>query len=1005
MKYTRANSLHIPDHLHAKHSEEKTPAYVMNTRPRSWWRTLFRLAIVVGLTCSVLGGCGGLYIFAKFATGIPSLDSLSQYRPPLPTTFYSDEGDVVGEFSDQRRVLVPFNKIPKRLVHAFVAAEDDRFFQHGGVDPVGIMRAITKNLKTGRLSAGGSTLTQQAAKSFLLERMKVYMKAGICRNDKQCAWDQRCKTRPGSAFGRCTKRSFRSCLKRVPVIVHGRPASVFRGYSTLCDPFEICKPGCSKGRAKAGTCRKWTCWPMAPKATCSSDASCGFGRTCAQGACAPNFRKQVADLIDLLGRKGVEVRRVTGPAKLLSSLKGDFRRQTSRTVMISATRAGRIDLQKIERLVGVKAVYRFAEKSFRRKVREAILAAQLERKFSKNQILWLYLNQVFLGHRAYGVQAAAQNYFGKNVWELTLAESAVLAALPKAPSTYDPYRYPKRVKKRIAYVLKRMKELGYITEKERTAALKEKIVAKAIPDLFRSKAPYFADEVRRYVLKKYGKEQLLKGGLQVHLAIDVVKQGIARKHLRRELKNLDQRQGFRGPLGVIPRKFWERALAKAAKYYGDRPPKRKQIYGALVTAIDHGRQVATVRIGKHKAYLPLSQMRWARKPNAYKKPSKHMIARISWALKVGYWILVEPIRGSKRLRPKIEAMYGAGITIVRLRQDPKVEGALISINPHSGYLHSLVGGYSFKKSPYNRAIYACRQPGSAFKPILFTAALEIAARRKGRGRRERLTPATVLQDTPLVHDNTRNRSANRYKPSNYGGFFSGDMIMYKALIKSKNVPAIRLLMKVGMQRTIRYARKMGITTDISEELGMALGQSCMKPWELAMFYATLARGGLKPKPILVKAVLDREGKVLEDNRVYYDPTLSPEGMLNRMEHHLYRKETRLISPANAFIMTHMLRGVVKKGGSAPKVGPWFGRPVAGKTGTTNDSFDVWFAGYTRKHATLLWMGFDKNEKPLGAWETGGYTAAPAWVRYMRELVKGESLGGWPRPWKYRMAQN
>ena len=984
-------TLHIPDHLRGN-DKQKVPAYIENSRPKSILRLLFRLTVFFGMTGFVMGSCGGMAIFARYATGIPHLNSLNQYRPPLPTVVYSHGEDVIGEFSAERRVLVPLEKIPKKLLYAFVAAEDDRFFKHGGVDPLGIMRAVVKNLKAGRIKAGGSTLTQQVAKTFLLDRLVIKMRDGLCRSDKQCGWRQRCKTRAGRPYGRCVKRSFRACSKQVTVIYQGKPTKVYRGYTTMCDPHEVCRPQCKdKVENQAGLCPQWMCVPAAPKPTCQTSQSCRFGERCTDGECKPSFQAQIADILDKLAQKGAEVHRVKAPEKILSELRGDFKRKTQKYVEINARQAARINKQKIERLPGVRVVYRFAEKSFKRKIREAILATQLERKFTKGQILWLYLNHIYLGHHAHGVQAAAQNYFGKNVWELTLAECALLAGLPKKPSRADPYRYPDRARTRMTYVLKRMHEMGYISKAEREQALNEPIKTKAIPNLFFEKTPYFTEEVRKQLLSTYGKEGLLKGGMEVYTSIDTEKQMLGRRALRKGLKNLDIRQGYRGPLGVIPKQHWSKALDKAAKFYGPGPLKPKMIYAGLVTRINRRKQQVTVKVGHHIGILPLAGMRWARKPNPYRSYKGNMIRRIGKTLRPGYWILVEPVKSWKDLRTR-SRVYDRTIPrrglLFRLRQHPKVEGALVSIDPHSGYIETLIGGYAYKRSQFNRALYACRQPGSSFKPIVYTTALENGYTRKVRGKdvHEPITPGSILQDTPLVYDSGTDPTAARYKPSNYSGRYEGDMLLRTALMKSKNIPSIRLMMKVTMDKVIEYARKFGLTTELRKDLGLALGQSCAKPWEMAMFYAMLARGGLKVNPVFIKMVINRDGEVVEDQRSYDDPSLSPESQINRFEDALLREEKRLISRQTAYLITTILRQVVLYGtGVAVRK---LKKPAAGKTGTTNDSFDVWFTGFTPLHATVAWLGFDKNESPLGSWETGGQTAAPVWVEYMKGATKG-----------------
>ncbi|TNE44716.1 MAG: hypothetical protein EP343_29070 [Deltaproteobacteria bacterium] len=974
---------------------------VVNPRPRKWWRAILRLGLFLTLLGTTIGGCSGLFLVTKYSKGIPVLTSLKQYQPALPSKVYSEGEDQIGEFAAERRYLVPLELIPKKLLYAFVAAEDDRFFAHSGVDPLGIMRAVVKNLKAGRIKAGGSTLTQQVAKSFLVDRMVIRMQKGICRSDKQCDWEERCFARPGSPFGKCQKRSFKTCSKQTTIIYQGKPTQIYRGFSTLCDSHEVCRPKCKDAEQNtSGLCPQWRCEPAASRQICSADRDCHFGQVCTDGTCKSQMKKQVSDMMDRLIRGGAEIHRVKGPSKLLDGLQGNFKRQVSKKIIISARNASQIDSRKLTQLPGIRAIYRFAEKSFRRKIKEAILATRLERQFSKEQILWLYITHVYLGHQSYGVQAAARNYFGKNVWDLTLAEAAVIAGLPKAPSKYDPYRFPKRARKRMKYVLKRMVEMNYISEAERQKALKQKLETKPLPDLLTSKTPYFTSEVRKEIIRKYGKEKLKKGGLKVFTTIDVEKQMVARRKLRKGLVSLDMRQGYRGPLGVIERKDWDKANKKAAEYYGDKPLEPGKVYAGLVTSIDRRGQKARVQVGKHKGWLPLAGMLWAGTPNSYRSYRRPRLSSIGNRIKKGYWILVEVLKSWKQIRTgsryKDRKIPKDGL-LFRLRQYPKVEGALLSMDPHSGYVEALVGGYSFSRSQFNRAFYACRQPGSSFKPLVYTTAFEVGEDKFEDGKKvnKPLTPGTILLDAPLVYDSGDDGKGSRYKPSNYTGRYEGPVTARKALVSSMNIPAIKMMMRVGIDKVRNYARRYGITTPLRKELGLALGQSCVRPWELMQFYAMLTRKGTKANPTMIKMVLDRDGKILEDHRSYDDPTLSPESRLNRLESALFEKEERIISKENAFLITYLLRQVVA-GGTGYKVRK-LGKPAAGKTGTTNDSFDVWFSGFTPLHTTIAWLGFDKNERPLGSWESGGTTAAPVWLDYMKEATKGLKWSEWKPP--------
>ena len=983
-------------------------ARIKNPRKRSWWRTIFRFAMVGTVCCIFFGGVAGLAIFSNYSNGVPVFKSMDQYQPSLPSFFYSSGEVLLGESADERRLLVPYEKIPAKVVYAFVAAEDDRFFQHGGVDPLGIARAMVRNLKAGRIKAGGSTITQQVAKSFLFDRLVIKMKKGICRSDKQCGWSERCVSRPGAALGRCVKRSFRACGRKVTIIYRGKPTQIYRGYSTMCDPHEICKAQCKDAETnRVGLCPQLTCNPVAAKPVCEVHTDCSFGQRCVEGMCKPSFAHQATNLISLLHQKEVKIKIVRASSEVLAKLEGSYKKRAYKSkryldqVSISVSEAGHVDVRKLEKLPGVKAVYRFAEKSLRRKVREAILAARLESQFTKQQILWLYLNQVYLGHRAHGVQAAAQNYFGKNVWDLNLEEAAILAALPKAPSAFDPYRNRKRAITRMKYVLKRMHEMNYITKKERMEAIKRSkdIVIKPVPDVFRKRTPYFTSEMKKLIIRKYGKKMLQRGGLKIYGTVEIDKQDQGRKSLRAGLRKLDRRQGYRGPLGIIERRNWDKAIADAEKYYKNKPLVAGSIYAALVTKIDERNMRAHIRIGSKRGIIPLAGMRWARTPAKGRAYKQGVINRIGSALKEGYWILAEYEPNRKKLScgvRRIDRKIPKSGNLFRLRQHPGVEGAVLSVDPHSGYVQTLVGGYSYLRSEFNRAVYACRQPGSSFKPVVYTTALALGEKRKRAGKEyvEPITTGTILLDSPLVYDSGAD-NGTRYKPKNYSGRYEGELTLADSLIRSKNICAIKAMLKVGMDRVIEYAKKFGIDTPLRKELGMALGQSCIRPWELGRFYSMIARGGLKSRTTLIKMVLDRKGRIIEDHRSYDDPSLSPESQLNRLEAKLFQKEERIISKQTAFLMTHLLRWVVLSS-TGYKVRA-LNKPAAGKTGTTNDSFDVWFAGITPKHATIVWLGFDKNERPLGAWESGGKTAAPVWVKYMKQATKGEKWDEWKAP--------
>ena len=980
------------------------PARVINVaRRRGLVLRFLKLVAFCLIVGAIASSCVGATLFVKHSRGLPSFASIEQYRPPLPSMMFAADGQLIARLAKQRRELVPLKKIPIRLLQAFVAAEDDQFYRHAGVDPFGILRAVVKNLRHGRIKAGGSTLTQQVAKSFLVDRLVVTLRPNTCRNDSQCGWRERCKPRPRSALGVCTPRSFGACGREVTIIHLGKPVRIWRGYNTLCDPHEACHGQCKDRQAiTGGMCKHWRCEPTAPRPVCHTDTACGFGQRCKEGECRPQFTAQVQDLAAKIRAAGAEMVKVSGPAEVLALFPGRTPAKVrSKRIRLAARHASRVDPRDLENLPAVRAVYRFAEKSFRRKIREAILALRLERRFKKNEILWLYMTQVYLGHRAYGVQAAAKVYFGRNVWDLSLAQMAVIAGLPKAPTRYDPYRSPKNARTRQRYVLRRMMESGFITRPQMEEALKEELKPRPSEGVFRKKVPYFAGEVKRRMIKRHGRRKLLEGGLTILTTASIHRQDVARRALKQGLERLDRRQGFRGPLKELAGPLRAAFLTKARKSYDGKPLLPGKLYAGLVERIDRKQHLARVRIGSRLAALPLAGMRWARVPRPSSYFMRHLLTRIGDRIRVGDVLMVEPVKGWRELRTKVWAVDRkiprAGL-LVRLRQWPKVQGAILSMDPDSGYVDVMVGGYDYRRSEFNRAMDACRQPGSSFKPIVYSTALEFGEEVKKKGKtkkqREPVTVSTVLIDAPLVHDAADGESA-RYKPRNYTGSYEGEVPVRRALMSSMNIPASKLMIRVGVEKVIEQARRFGITTQLRKELGLALGQSCVKPWQLFQAYAAISRGGTRARPVVIKVVADRDGKVIEDRRSHSDPDLSPAARIARLEARLYQPEERILSKEASYLMTYLLSQVCS-GGTGARASR-LKRPVAGKTGTTNDSFDVWFVGFTPRQVASVWMGFDKNEVPLGRSETGGKTALPVWLQFMQTVNKGEKWNAWRPP--------
>ncbi len=720
-------------------------------RRRSVWRYL----IIFALLCVVLAGGAGVCAYYYFTYDLPQLFSIDDYKPPVVTRVYADDGSLIAEFYKERRVLVPYSRIPKRLIQAFIAAEDADFFRHPGVDISGILRAFLKNLKAGRIVQGGSTITQQITRSLLLT----------------------------------------------------------------------------------------------------------------------------------------------------------------------------------------------PEKSYGRKIKEIILSYRLEQRLTKEQILTIYLNQIYLGHGAYGVEAAANAYFDKSVSALNLAEMALLAGLPQAPSRYSPFSSRKLAAERQFYVLNRMVEEGYISAAEGQQALNTHLTFTDEQSDFFAKAPYFAEHVRRYLERKYGSDALLTDGLQVYTTVDVNSQRMAQDAMEKGLIELDKRIGYRGAMENVPKNERDAFCAKLA-------PSDMSVGSmvtGLVTAIDKKDRTVAVCLGSAKGVIDIKNMSWARKPDPEVASDYAHIGNPDQALGVGDVILARII----------EAPNGNGVYPLALEQEPEGQSAILCMEAETGYVKVMVGGLDFRKSQFNRAVQARRQPGSAFKPIIYVAALD-----KG------YTPVSVFIDSPVVYEIP---GQDKWKPSNYEKKFFGPTLLRTALIKSRNVVTVKVLQEIGVQYAIDYARKLGFESDLVGNLSLALGSSDVTLLELVRAYSAFCEGGELVEPICVTKVVDRDGKVLEEN--------------------LPRRK-QVISPETAAIMTSLLQGVVNSG-TGRKIKA-LNRPVAGKTGTTNDLKDAWFVGYTPEYITGVWVGFD-DHRAMGRFETGARAAGPIWLNFMQSMLKDQPIRDFPLP--------
>ncbi len=686
-------------------------------------------------------------VYRHYSKDLPRIESLTDYRPPTITTVHAADGTKIGEFYKERRIVAPLEKMTPRLIDAFVAAEDARFFEHRGLDFAGIFRAALKNLEAGAVVQGGSTITQQVTKSFLLTPE-----------------------------------------------------------------------------------RKWS-----------------------------------------------------------------------------------------------------------RKFREAILAYRIDKAFSKEEILYLYLNQIYLGHGAYGVEAAAQNYFGVSADELTLDQCALIAGLPQAPSEYSPIRNPEKALARRKYVLGQMAEKGHVTEAEAEAAAQKPLVLAKRHNWFQETTPYYTEHVRRYVKEAYGEDALYNQGLEIHTAVDVELQRAARRALNDGLRELDKRhEGYRGPLETIRPDAASQTIA-VLKAEWDSPAA-----GTIVRGVVSGttESAYAVQLGGGTARLPFSSLKWALRG---KKDVK-----AETLLKPGDLIEVRLVE-----KPEED-----GAWTLALEQPPEVQGALVSIEGETGFVRAMVGGDDYKTSQFNRAVQAKRQPGSAFKPIIYAAALDHG-----------YTPATVVMDNAFVYRNAR----MNWKPRNYDRQFHGPNLMRIALAKSRNLSTINILDDIGVDYAIRYARKLGIESDLAENLSISLGSSGISPLELTLAYSVFANGGHRVKPVFITRILDRDGNELES----YE--------LDRVQ---------AIEPETAYLITSMMESVIQAG-TGRRVRS-IGRPAAGKTGTTNDLHDAWFAGFTPDFVTGVWVGHD-HEKPLGRRETGGKAAGPIWLEYMKAAHENLPVRDFPVP--------
>ena len=714
-----------------------------------WW--FYPFILLISLTLVAVGIV--LLTVVLLYPNLPSIEAVTDYRPKLPLRVFTAEGDVIGEFGEEKRSFVRVQDFPAVMKQAVISAEDERFYQHGGVDYLGLMRAAATNILAGKIKGGASTITQQVARNFFLSN----------------------------------------------------------------------------------------------------------------------------------------------------------------------------------------------EQTLTRKISEWLLAFKIEKSLSKDQILEIYLNHIFLGNRAFGFAAASRVYYNKDVRQLTAAEAAMLAGIPKAPSLYNPFNNLKRATLRQQYVLRRMNELNYLDDEGVKAAKAEVLKFDRERQVYPVIADYVAEMARQELFEQYG-EKVYVSGIRVYTTIRKLDQEAALAALRKGILEYDRRHGYRGPEGSVTIAAGKDEADEAI----EEALQEKEIVGDLMPAVvleaDTKQVIAHTKRGD-TVVLTGEALRFVARALAEKTSP------------------LKPVRGSViRLVADEKGQWSVA-------QLPKVEAALVSVDPADGAIRALVGGFDFNANKFNHVTQALRQPGSSFKPFVYSAALE-----KG------FTPATVVNDAPVVFDPGRN-GGQIWEPKNYDSKYEGPIRLRQALAKSKNMVSIRVLQAISPNYAQDYIARFGFDPKQHPAyLTMALGAGSTTPLQMAGAYAVFANGGYRVKPYFITKITDDKGGILFE--------VSPEaaGRENSKIDPNTKVAERVIDPRNAFIMTSMLRDVVRYGTAARAMS--LGRnDLAGKTGTTNDSLDAWFAGFNSGLVAVSWIGYD-NPTSLGEAETGGGASLPMWMYYMAKALKG-----------------
>jgi penicillin-binding protein 1A len=590
----------------------------------------------------------------------------------------------------------------------------------------------------------------------------------------------------------------------------------------------------------------------------------------------------------------------------------------------------------------IKNVLLSREKSITRKIKEAILAYRLEQDLTKDEILEIYLNQIYFGNGAYGIKAAAKSYFHRELEELSLAQAAMLAGLPKAPSRYNPTKNFKEASERQRYVLGQMVNAGFVSKQEAGLATEESLrVFQASSDnIFH--APHYVGEIRRQFSSMGQSYDIDKDGLDIKTALDLTANEYGQSAMRKGLREVDKRRGWRGPIAKLDSVNPDVFLGKFKDRITD-TVKKGEVYPALVTAIK-GDSVA-VNLGNQKVDISLKRAGWARKKLDAVPDSQD--EKVRWqapikSLRVGDVIEVSPVLGAD----------GEITEAFQLDQTPEIEGALVLINPKNGDVLTTIGGFDYSESQFNRVTQSLRQPGSSFKPILYLAALD----------EFNYTPTTIVDDSPRTF-----KVGNDYwSPANYDKHYLGQITLRTALQKSRNLVSADIISKIGVDAAIKYARKLGIESPLGRNLSLSLGSSEVTPLEITRAYGVFASGGILAPSSYIHSVSDREGSVI------YDRDKDPEAA-----------GERAISEESAFLMASLMKGVVQFG--TGQLVKQLKRPIAAKTGTSNDQMDAWFVAYTPEWVCGVWVGFDVK-KAIGAKETGGKVAAPIWLYFMKDFL-------------------